>query len=102
MRDHERERTAHEIEHPRHEQSHLAGEHRLTEMEIAYLAHSLDSEALAIKKCMHYAAECKDQDARMLMLDQAGVHRRHYDQLLELLLSDGDPQKAAARILGTT
>lgn len=96
------DRTADQIEHSRHETAHLNKEHRLTEMEAAYLTHALDAEALAIKKCMHYAEQCQEQDAKMLMLDQAAVHRRHYDQLMELLLTDGDPQKEVPRILGTT
>lgn len=102
LHDRGHEHTAREIEHSRHETGHLSKEHRVTEMEMAFLCHALDAEALAIQKCMHYADECQDQDARMLMLDQAAVHRRHWDQLLEMLLSDGDPQKEAPRILGTT
>lgn len=100
MAEQERPQAQGEVRHSRHETDHRAGSHGLTEMEIAGLSHALDAEALAVRKCMQYAGQCRDQDARMLLLDLAAVHKRHWDQLLELLHADGDPTQAAHRILG--
>lgn len=75
---------------------------RLTLKELQTCQDQMDLEALAVKKCRHYASEATDDNARTLFEDQANVHERHYAMLLNLL--EGNPAditKAAKLVLDT-
>ncbi|MCG0238138.1 MAG: hypothetical protein L6E13_02395 [Firmicutes bacterium] len=80
-----------------------AREGRLTEMELQMLTHALDAEATLVRKCLHYAGEMQDEEARRLLQGQAAVHRRHFDQLLALLTAGEETYitTVAKQIIGT-
>jgi len=72
-------------------------------MELQMLTHALDAEATLVRKCLHYAAETQDEEARRFLEGQAAVHRRHFDQLLALLTTSEETYitTAAKQIIGT-
>lgn len=78
------------MEHSPRELASLGGEHRLTETELLYLQHGLDAEVLALKKCLHYAQEVGDENARQLFKEHADIHHRRIDMMLALLDAPGD------------
>lgn len=87
------------MEHNRRELASLGQEHRLTEPELMNVHLALDAEVLGLKKCMHYAEEIGDGDARQLMEEHADIHHRRIDMMLALLDSPGDITKHAKMLL---
>ncbi|MGE5673098.1 MAG: hypothetical protein ACM3XM_04340 [Mycobacterium leprae] len=77
----------------------LQGEHRLTEVELHYLREAMDAEVLHLKKCLHYAQEVQDENARSLFTEHADIHHRRVDMMLALLDSTGDITKHAKLLL---
>lgn len=58
--------------------------------DLAYLTDAMSWELTAMKKCRHFAQQCKDQETRQL-IDRAGkMHQQHYTMLLKHV----DPNKA--------
>lgn len=78
------------MEHNPRELASLGGEHRLTEQELLCVQHGLDAEVLALKKCLHYAQEVGDENARQLLREHADIHHRRIDMMLALLDAPGD------------
>ncbi|HEY3367094.1 MAG TPA: hypothetical protein VGK74_18730 [Symbiobacteriaceae bacterium] len=89
------------MEHSERELAALGGEHRLTESELINLRHALDSEILGLKKCLHYAQEVGDDQARRLFREHADIHHRRVDMMLALLDAPGDITKQAKYLLQT-
>lgn len=89
------------MEHTRREMASLEGEHRLTEMELACMQHALDAEILGLKKCLHYAQEVSDENARNLLREHADIHHRRIDMMLALMDAPGDITKQAKLMLQT-
>lgn len=89
------------MEHSSRELAALDGEHRLTEMELLCVNHALQAEMLGLKKCLHYADECGDEQARHLFEEHADIHHRRIDMMLDLLGAEGDVTKAAKLLLQT-
>lgn len=89
------------MEHSSREMASLGGEHRLTQMELLSVSHALQAEILGLKKCLHYAEECGDEQARHLMAEHADIHHRRIDMMLNLLGAEGDITKAAKLLLQT-
>lgn len=89
------------MEHNPRELASLGGEDRLTESELLYIRHGLDAEVLALKKCLHYAEETGDEDARQLFKEHADIHHRRFDLMLALLDSPGSITKHAKMLLQT-
>jgi len=89
------------MEHSSREMASLGGEHRLTEMELQMVSHALDAEVLGLKKCLHYAQEIQDDQARHLLREQADIHHRRVDMMLALLDAPGDITKQAKLLLQT-
>lgn len=87
------------MEHSSRELASLGGEHRLTEMELLSVKHALDSEVLGLKKCLHYAQEVGDDQARHLFEEHADIHHRRIDMMLALLDAPGDITKHAKLLL---
>lgn len=87
------------MDQTRGQQTGLSGEHRLTEQELLYLHHALDGEMLGLKKCLHYAQEVGDENARQLLKEHADIHHRRVDMMLALLDSPGDITKQAKLLL---
>jgi hypothetical protein len=87
------------VEHSQREMANLDMEHRLTEMELAYVKHALDGEVLGLKKCLHYAQEVGDDQARHLFREHADIHHRRIDMMLALLDAPGDITKQAKMLL---
>lgn len=87
------------MEHNPRELASLDGEHRLTEQEMVYLHHALDAEVLGLKKCLHYAQEVGDEDARQLLREHSDIHHRRIDMMLALLDAPGDITKQAKLLL---
>jgi hypothetical protein len=77
----------------------LGGENRLTEMELLSVKHALDSEVLGLKKCLHYAQEVGDEQARHLFREHADIHHRRIDMMLTLLDAPGDITKHAKMLM---
>jgi hypothetical protein len=78
------------MEHNPREMASLSGEHRLTEQELLCIQHALDAEVLGLKKCLHYAQEAGDENARQLFREHADIHHRRIDMMLALLDAPGD------------
>lgn len=74
---------------------------RLTEVELLCLRHALDSEVLGLKKCLHYANEVGDENARSLFREHADIHHRRIDMMLALLDAPGNITKQAKLLLQT-
>lgn len=89
------------MEHNPRELASLGGEHRLTEQELIFFQHALDSEVLGLKKYLHYAEEVGDEDARQLCREHADIHHRRIDLMLALLDAPGDITKQAKLLLQT-
>jgi hypothetical protein len=89
------------MEHSNRELASLEGEHRLTEMELGCVKHALDAEVLGLKKCLHYAQEVGDENARELFREHADIHHRRIDMMLALLDAPGDITKQAKLLLQT-
>ncbi len=87
------------MHHTAKEMAALGGENRLTEAELEWVRHALDAELLGVKKALHYAEEIENENARRLMQEQADIHHRRVDMLLELLAAPGDVTKQAKRLL---
>jgi|GEM_PF-1525974 len=87
------------MEHSAREVAALGGEHRLTEAELLAVRHGLDSEVLGLKKCLHYAQEVGDGQARELFREFADHHHRRIDMMLALLDAPGDITKQAKLVL---
>lgn len=87
------------MEHNARELANLGQEHRLTEAELMYVRHAMDAEVLGLKKCLHYAQEVGDGDARHLLEEHADIHHRRIDMMLALLDSPGDITKHAKMLL---
>ncbi|MFZ5813878.1 MAG: hypothetical protein ACOY93_01065 [Bacillota bacterium] len=87
------------MEHNPRELASLEGEHRLTEPELIFVQHALDAEVLGLKKCLHYAQEVVDEDARQLLREHADIHHRRIDMMLALLDAPGDITKQAKLLL---
>lgn len=87
------------MEHNPRELTNLGGEHRLTEQELLCVHHALDAEVLGLKKCLHYAQEVGDEDARNLFREHADIHHRRIDMMLALLDAPGDITKQAKMLL---
>lgn len=87
------------MEHTARELASLQGEHRLTAMELMGIQHALDAEVLGLKKCLHYAEEMMDDEARQLLQEHADIHHRRIDLMLSLLDSPGDITKHAKLLL---
>lgn len=87
------------MEHSARERAALGGEHRLTEAELLAVRHALDSEVLGLKKCLHYAQEVGDDNARQLFREHADIHHRRVDMMLALLDAPGDITKQAKLLL---
>lgn len=88
-----------EVEHSSRELAALEGEHRLTEPELLYVRHALDSEVIGLKKCLHYITETDDHDARELLKELGDIHHRRIDMMLTLLDAPGDITKHAKLLL---
>lgn len=78
------------MEHNPRELASLSAEHRLTEHELLCVQHALDAEVLGLKKCLHYAQEVGDGDARQLLREHADIHHRRIDMMLALLDAPGE------------
>lgn len=89
------------VEHSAREIASLGGENRLTEEELSCLRHALDSEVLGLKKCLHYANEVGDENARKLFREHANTHHRRVDMMLALMDAPGDITKQAKLLLQT-
>jgi hypothetical protein len=91
------------MEHSARETASLGMEHRLTNMELTSLQHALNAEVLGLKKCLHYAGEVEDEQARHLFEEHADIHHRRIDMMLALLdhPGDGDITKQAKLLLQT-
>jgi hypothetical protein len=87
------------MEHSSREMASLGGEHRLTDMELAFVHHALDAEVLGLKKCLHYAQEEGDEQAQHLFREHADIHHRRIDMMLALLDAPGDITKHAKMLL---
>jgi len=88
------EQTAREMNGP-------GAEHGLTEAELLAVQHALDSEILGLKKCLHYANEVGDEQAKNLLREHADIHHRRVDMMLALLDAPGDVTKQAKLVLQT-
>jgi len=89
------------MEHAAREKASLGGEHRLTEQELLYVRHALDSEFLGLRKCLHYIEETADGQAKELFHEHADIHHRRIDMMLSLLDAPGDVGKQAKLLLQT-
>jgi hypothetical protein len=58
---------------------------RLTEDELTCMNHLLGAEMIGLKKCLHYAKEVQDHEARDLFRELADIHHRRIDLMLALL-----------------
>lgn len=90
------------MEHSKRELASLGGEHRLTEAELVCMRHALDAEVLGLKKCLHYAQEVANEQAKHLFREHADRHHRRIDMMLALLDAPGDITKQAKLLLQTT
>lgn len=89
------------MDHTAREKNALGGENRFTEAELLAVQHALDAEMLGLKKCMHYANEINDEQAKSLLMEQADIHHRRMDMMLSLLDAPGDVTKQAKLLLQT-
>ncbi len=89
------------MEHSRREIASLGGENRLTEAELLCVRHALEAEVLGLKKCLHYAGEVNDDQARDLLREHGDIHHRRIDMMLALLDAPGDVTKQAKLLLQT-
>lgn len=74
-------------------------ENRITEMELSHVRHALDAEVLSLKKCLHYAQEVGDDNARQLFREHADIHHRRIDMMLALLDEPEDITRQAKLLL---
>lgn len=54
----------------------------ITTKDLAYLKDQMSWELLAMKKCAHYASECRDPEVKSFIERIGQMHQRHYQQLL--------------------
>lgn len=55
----------------------------LTTKDLSYLKDAMSWELLVMKKCNHFAQECKDQQIKQAINRTGKMHEKHYSMLLK-------------------